>query len=710
MADTLPQGLTVHLPFATPEEFLQRYGEHLTQGGIYLRAKSLKAPGTPVVLELMLGQGERVLYASAVVSWVTGTHGSGVRGMGFKFTTLDAASRRFLEAAAAALPHARSGEPPVPKQVGPVDSNPDALFPSSTPSQSQPRLPSEDSGHLSVRGGDVSDVKAPPFEAAPEAPRTGPIIGVDLGSSNARAASVSQAGEPVVLKREAQAVIPSVVALSARGRFLVGTAAKGQLVTNPRWAVTGFKWLIGRDPTSPDLSETLKRLPYEVLASETGTCAVRLADRTYRIEELCALVLREVKTLAEERLKTDVHRAVLSVPSWFGQAQHDAIREAGRLAGLHVELTVVDASVAALAWARGRERPPLRVLVYDLGAATFDASVLELKEGTYEVVSSAGDRFLGGADFDAAIASWALGEFERESGATLVDRVAIQRVYEAAERAKLVLSERLEARLMVSLVTVVKERPLDLDLTLTRAQLDKLTRPLVDRTMEVCQGLLREKGLRADQIDEVILAGGQSHAAMVQERLTLMFGKRPTSAGNPEEAVALGAALVADAVFRRDGAVAVDALPSSIGVGLPGGRFQPVIPRGTALPARRTFVLSTTKENQAAFQVLVFQGEGTRAAENTYLGTFKVDKLTPAPRGGVSIELTFELNKDCLLTITAREAGSKRDVTANYATRDTPSIVRGRLKELETQTPIPAAPPQTSGGVFGWVRKLLGNP
>jgi molecular chaperone DnaK len=708
VTDTLHQGLTVHLPFATVEEFLQRYGEHLTRGGIYLRARSLKAPGTSVVLELRLEQGERVLYASAVVSWVTGARGSGVPGMGFKFISLDAPSRRLLEAAAASMPHARSSEPPVPRDVGPVDSSPEALYPTTSPSQSQPRLPSEDSGQLSVHG-DVTDVRAPPFEAAPEPPHHGPIIGIELGTSNARAALVLESGEPAILRREAQGEIPAVVALSARGRFLVGTAARGQLVTNPRWAVTGFKRLLGRAPTAVELQETLRRLPYEVLASEAGTCAVRLADRAYPIEELCALVLREVKALAEERLKVPVHRAVISVPSWYGEPQQAAMQRAGLLAGLHVEHLVSDATAAAMAWARP-VKPPPRVLVYDLGGGTFDASVLELRDGAYDLVCSGGDTFLGGVDFDAAVATWALAEFTSQTGVALSDRVAVQRVYEAAERAKIALSERPEARLTVALVTVANQRALDLDLTLTRPVLDRLTRPLVDRTMEICQELMRSRGLRADEIDAVVLAGGQSRALMVQERLTLMFGKKPVTAGNPEDAVALGAALIAASIAQRDGQPAIERLPTSIGVGLPGGRFQSVIPNGTPLPTRRTFVLSTTKDNQPAFQLLVFQGESTRASENAYLGTFRVDKLPPAPRGGVTIELTFELDRDCLLTVAARDAASQRDVSAHYATRDTPSVIKDRLKDLETQTPVPMVPPHPAGGVFGWVRKLLGNP
>jgi molecular chaperone DnaK len=703
--DNKPIGLSVRLPFASPEEFLARYGSNLTRGGIYLRSRSLKNPGTSVLLEIKIENGARVLYASAVVAYVTGNKGEGVPGMGFKFITLDAVSRRFLESAAAAMPHARSNEPPVPKNVGPIDSDPQAIPPEApAPSQQQAALPSEVAGRLLVAG-ETKSVKAPAFERAPEPPRTGPIIGIDLGTTNSCAAIVRD-GKPIMLTwKDGQSLVPSVVALTPRGQLAVGTAAKSQLTTNPRWVVYGFKRLIGRPVDSPEVREVLKRFPYEVVPTEDGECAVQLADRAYRLEELSALVLREIKQLAEQRLGEPVHRAVITVPAWYSERQREAVREAGLLAGFHVERIVNEPTAAALAWGYSR-RKPQRVLVYDLGGGTFDASVLEYTESVYEVVSTGGDSFLGGIDFDSAIVAQLMSDFESKTDTIFTDRVAIQRVYDAAERAKMTLSGLKEARIHVPFVTVVQGKPMDLDVTLTRAELEKLTRSLVDRTMEVCQDVIRNRTLRADQIDEIVLVGGQSRAPLVQERIALLFGRQPVSVGNPEEAVALGAALLADALEKKAGLLLIDVLPMSIGIGLPGGKFHSIILRNTSLPTTRKYRMVTTRQNQKSMELSVFQGEAVRAGDNTWLGTFKVPNLPPGPRGAVAVELTFELSNECLLTIKAREESTGQEMVSVFATRDTPANVKEQIRRLEDDTD-PEVDVFRPKGVMGWLRRLF---
>ncbi len=706
-----PIGLAVRLPFGSPEEFLQKYGHNLSRGGIYLRARVLRPPGTPVTLEIKLQDGLRIISAIAKVSFVTGASGEGVPGMGLKFIVLDGPSRRFLESAAAAMPHARSDQPPVPRAVGAPDYRPEAVapapLPAPPPSQAQGALPSETAGKLVVQGGAPVSVQAPAFEA-PDAPppRTGRIIGIDLGTTNSCAAVVRDGKAEVLKGPDGRSQIPSVVALSQRGVLVVGPAAKAQGHTNPRWTISGFKRLLGRAYDASEVQPIVRAFPWEVVATEDGDCGAKVADHVYRLEEISALVLREVKQLAERQLGEALHRAVITVPAWYTERQRQAVREAGRLAGLHVERIVNEPTAAALAWGYGRKLSQ-RVLVYDLGGGTFDASVLELNDTVYEVVSTGGDAFLGGMDFDTTIVAWLLSEFEQRTDTIFNDRVAIQRVTDAAEKAKISLSTEREARIHVPFVTLVNNQPVDLDVVLPRQKLVDLTRGLVDKTMDVCQDVLRVRGVRADQVDEILLVGGQARAPLVQERITVLFGKQPRFGVNPEEAVALGAALLAHALETKEGLLLIDVLPQSIGVGLPGGRMHPVIPRNTALPVTRHHAVATSRDDQEEIELSIFQGETGLVRDATWLGSFKIAGLPRAPKGQVTVELTFELNNECLLTLSAREVMSGRAVTATYTTKGTPDAVKKRVQAIEQEPQAPVEAP-VKAGLSGWMKKLFG--
>ncbi|HET9449561.1 MAG TPA: TIGR02266 family protein [Aggregicoccus sp.] len=693
------------LPFATPEEFLAKYGKNLSRGGIYLRSRTVKPPGTPVTLDLKLLNGERIIYASAVVHFTTGTTGTGLLGMGLRFLTLDEPTRAFLESAQGLATAAGEALPPLPSGVGEASYAPPA------PPPAPPAV-----GATAPRLGEPPPAaSAPAFEPPAEEPkRTGPIIGIDLGTTNSCAAHV-RAGKPAVLaSREGHNTVPSIIALNARNKLVVGHPAKGQILTNPRQTVYGSKRLVGRSFESPIVRTIKDRFAYEIAPGPEGEAAVRLGDRVYSLQQISAMVLREVREVAQNQLGQPISRAVITVPAYYNDNQRHAVREAGRLAGLHVERILNEPTAAALAYGYGRKLTQ-RVLVYDLGGGTFDASVLELNDNVYEVISTGGDTFLGGIDFDNAIVEYLLSEFQRQTGRAFQgDRVALQRINDAAERAKMALSERSEVRVHVAFVTVLDDKPYDLDVTLTREKLVSLTERLVDRTLQVCGEVLQARGLAPADIQEVILVGGQSRFPLVHEKITRFFGKAPSKGVHPDEAVALGAALLAHSLGQLEGVVLIDVLPMAIGVGLPGGRFKAVLERNTALPATKSYQLSTSRDGQTELELSIFQGDSDKAAENEYLGTLRLANLPRLPRGAVRVEVTFEVSNESLLRVTAREASTGAQVTSTFSTRDTPEAVKARMGTGEHAVVPPAPPPAPQaaapqGGFLAWLGRLFGG-
>ena len=550
----------------------------------------------------------------------------------------------------------------------------------------------------------------PPLAERPE--KKGPMIGIDLGTTNSAAAVVKDGKPFVIPSREGYNTIPSIVAINDKGKFIVGHPAKGQLLINPRNTVYGAKRLVGRLFTSTVVSDLMGRFPYQIVSGPRGEAAVQLGDKQFSLQHISALVLREVKEIAQQWLQTEVTRAVITVPAYYNDNQRNAVREAGELAGLKVERILNEPTAAALAFAHGRHLDQ-RVIVYDLGGGTFDASVLELHGNVYEVVSTGGDTFLGGVDFDKVIVDHLLAIFKEKNGFDFPgDRVALQRITDAAERAKIALSEQLEYKVKVPFVALVDDKPYDLDATLTRAELVLLTGHLVDRTLKVSEEVLGAQGLKPSDLEEVLLVGGQSRMPLVRERIRNFFGREPSKAVHPDEAVALGAPILAHSIDSGDigGVVLVDVLPMSIGVGLPGGRFRKLIERNTSLPHKKTLPISTTKDDQDVLEIVIFQGDSEKAQENEYLGTLLIPDLPTAPKGMTTFDIVFSLSAESLLTVTAAEKTSGRTVTATFSTKDTPEEIKERLSESAViDTDLGTEQVAPSGGLLGWLKRLFGG-
>jgi len=557
-----------------------------------------------------------------------------------------------------------------------------------------------------------------PDRPVPPARRSRISIGIDLGTSNSCAAVVQNGRPRVIPSRDGYNTTPSMVALNQRQRVVVGRNAKGQLLFNPTQTVHGAKRLVGRAFDSAVVQAMLSHFPYDVVPEDDGLCAVRLGPLTLTMEQVQALVLREVKGVAENFLGEEVNRAVITVPAYYSERQREAVRRAGALAGLHVERILNEPTAASLAYAWGRNVRE-RVLVYDLGGGTFDASVLELADRVYQVVSTGGDTFLGGVDFDARIVEHLVGEFEKVHGPFHGDAVARSRLADAAERAKCALSEQDTFPVHLPYLASVDGTPTALDATLTRADLEKLVAPLVERTIRTCARVLDDKGLHPGDIDEVILVGGQSRMPLVQDRIRSFFGKAPSKAVHPDEAVAIGAALLAHSLNSAEGVVLIDVVPISIGVGLPGGggRVKRVIERNSQLPVRKEYQLATTKDDQRTFDLWIFEGEGATASECQYLGTIQLTGLPRGPKGSVRIAVAFELGEECLLAVRAREMGSGREVEVVFTTKGTPDEVRKRVVKdaSHASAGIPPPPeagpavPPAAGGLRGLWSRITGR-
>lgn len=512
------------------------------------------------------------------------------------------------------------------------------------------------------------------------------VIGIDLGTTNSVVAYL-EGGQPVIIpNKEGSRLTPSVVAFTRQGEILIGQLAKRQAITNPKNTIFSIKRLMGRRYDDPEVQKAKKVLPYEIVPGKHGEACVKVGDRIYTPPEISAMILRKLKEDAEEYLGEKIQEAVITVPAYFNDSQRQATKDAGKIAGLEVKRIINEPTAAALAYGLGKGKEEI-IAVYDLGGGTFDISILEIGDGVFEVKATAGDTFLGGDDFDRRLMDYIIEEFRKDTGIDLRgDQMALQRLKEAAEKAKCELSTALQTEINLPFITADATGPKHLVMTITRAKLEQLTIDLIERTIGPCEQALRDAGLKPEDIDAVILVGGMTRMPKVQEIVEKIFKKEPRRGVNPDEVVAMGAAIQAGVLKGEvKDVLLLDVTPLSLGIETLGGVFTKIIERNTTIPVSRSQIFTTAADNQTTVEIHVLQGERPMAKDNFSLGRFQLTGIPPAPRGVPQIEVKFDIDADGILHVSAKDlaTGKEQSITIKASSGLTKEEIERMIREAE---------------------------